>query len=1036
MPFLEIDEEKYIPPSLRVKDGQIAGGVPEPEEPEEPNISYWEDVKIKFFDGNSVGGFISNKKSYNTAIDPAFDIEEAFKKVPLHIQASYGFTPFMRSPNQDHFDSVLDQINFEIDNESRKRTGFMGFLAEMNAQFADPVNLIPIGAAANVVAKSAKSVLQYGAKVGMATAGAVSAQELLLHSQQETRTLGESAANVATATLLSSVLGGAGYALFAKSPDFSKTVKRLEKELEYDEWADKIKDSAEDQVGESVGAAVVKKKSREELLDDNTLVRSAVIEPLGSVPIFKTPNLQLSKSPAVSSRLAVQELSDLKFWTFKKNLKGQLERTENVETQINRDKGRAVGANRFLAQNWATYRRRVGKNQNRLLREDFNLEVIRALNNKGKHDIPEISKTAQKYREDVYNHYGKKAVELGIFKDKETFMENMDSYVPQIWDKPKVQRYSKEVQLELARFFKEEYSKAKRGDKVRIYEDAIETLDDSFFDDLAYKTWKNIIGAQSNALQEGIIANGAVKFTKGRKLTIPRERIEQWLVNDPSRLAQQYSSLMSTRIRLAEKFGLGFLDDNAKAAKSFVVQNIKDEYSKLQKKVIDKPKELKKLIAAEEKDLANIFALRDRMLGTYGYSANPDSGLYRFQKQVKQFNVATKLGDVVMSSQSDIGRAVGVEGYTKFLSSQLIPIARLMTSKKGRAYALKRRDELHGFNIGAEVAGNGRFNSLADIMDDFGRHTKLERGLNTIGAKFGQISLMSYHNSFWKEITSNGIMHKVNRALDAFSKGKASAKQKTALSKSGFDETSIKAINKQLKKHGENYKGVIFPNIADWDAGTRDLAELYYGVISSEVNSTIITPGVGSMPLWTSKELLNLTAQFKSFSMASIEKTLIPMIQNFDASQAQGLSAMIMTGALVYMYKQWAAGNEIPTDPKLLVQQGIDRSGVLGYFMDINNAIEHGSSGEYGLSKILGTNHLQKFYHQSDTDTLYNLFGGPTGGTAKDILEVGKAPFNGVNQKTVHAFRKMIPLQNMIGVRQTLDLMEKEFNNTIGIPKN
>jgi len=49
---------------------------------------------------------------------------------------------------------------------------------------------------------------------------------------------------------------------------------------------------------------------------------------------------------------------------------------------------------------------------------------------------------------------------------------------------------------------------------------------------------------------------------------------------------------------------------------------------------------------------------------------------------------------------------------------------------------------------------------------------------------------------------------------------------------------------------------------------------------------------------------------------------------------------------------------------------------------------------------------------------------------------VGKAPFNGVNQKTVHAFRKMIPLQSMIGVRQTLDLMEKEFNNTFGIPKN
>jgi len=960
MPFIEIDENKYIPPSLDVEEGQIAGATPKPEEPE---IPFFEDVKVKFFDGNSVGGFISNKKSYNTIIDPEFDIEEAFKKVPLHIQATYGFTPFMRSPNQDHFDSVLDQIDMEIANESRKRRGFMGFLAEMVAQGADPVNLIPIGAAANVAAKSAKSVLQYGVKVGMATAGAVSAQELLLHSQQQTRTLGESTANVATATLLSSVLGAAGHAIFAKSPEYPIIKKRLEKELEYDEWADKIKAGAEDQVGESVGAAAVKKKSREELLDDNTLVRSAVIEPLGDVPIFKTPNLELSKSPAVSSRLAVQDLSDLKFWTFKKNLKGQMERAESVEGQISRDKGRAIGANRFYVQNWAAYRRRMGKDQNRLLREDFDLEVVKALHNKGKHDIPEVAKSAQKYREDVYNHYGKKAVELGIFKDKKTFMENMDSYVPQVWDKPKVQKDAILVQKEFTSFFKDEYSKAKKGDKVRIYEDAIETLDDSYFRDVSYKSWENIIGAQSNALQEGYIHSSAVKFTKGRKITIPRDRIQQWLVNDPMKLAQQYSSLMSTRIRLAEKFGLDFLDDNAKAAKSSVVQNIKAEYSALKKKVINKPKELKRLIAAEEKDLANIFALRDRMLGTYGYSANPDSGLYRFQKQVKQFNVATKLGDVVMSSQSDIGRAVGVEGYAKFLQNQLVPMARLMMSREGKAYAKKRRDELHGFNIGAEVAGNRRFNSLADIVDDFGRHTKLERGLNAIGARFGQLSLMSYHNSLWKEIVTNGIMHKVNRAIDAFVKGKASKKQLTALSKSGFDEASIKAIHKQLKKHSENYKGVSFPNIAEWDTGTKDLAELYYGVISSDVNSTIITPGYGTTPLWMSKDVLTLMGQFKSFSMASIEKTLIPMIQNFDASQAQGLSAMIMTGALVYMYKQWAAGNEIPTDPKLLVQQGIDRSGVLGYFMDINNAIEHGSSGEYGLSKILGTNHLQKFYH-------------------------------------------------------------------------
>jgi len=41
-----------------------------------------------------------------------------------------------------------------------------------------------------------------------------------------------------------------------------------------------------------------------------------------------------------------------------------------------------------------------------------------------------------------------------------------------------------------------------------------------------------------------------------------------------------------------------------------------------------------------------------------------------------------------------------------------------------------------------------------------------------------------------------------------------------------------------------------------------------------------------------------------------------------------------------------------------------------------------------------------------------------------------------INQSTIHSARRLLPLQTMIGVRQTLDLMEKEFNNTFGIPKN
>ena len=84
------------------------------------------------------------------------------------------------------------------------------------------------------------------------------------------------------------------------------------------------------------------------------------------------------------------------------------------------------------------------------------------------------------------------------------------------------------------------------------------------------------------------------------------------------------------------------------------------------------------------------------------------------------------------------------------------------------------------------------------------------------------------------------------------------------------------------------------------------------------------------------------------------------------------------------------------------------------------------------MSRILGTNATNKYHNYNNFSAL-----GPTSGQVNNILSIASDVLSGnADQSTVHSVRRLLPLQTMIGVRQTLDLMEEEFNNNLGIPKN
>jgi hypothetical protein len=391
------------------------------------------------------------------------------------------------------------------------------------------------------------------------------------------------------------------------------------------------------------------------------------------------------------------------------------------------------------------------------------------------------------------------------------------------------------------------------------------------------------------------------------------------------------------------------------------------------------------------------------------------------------------LGSAVIAAVSDPAKLILVNGLTPVFKDGLAPLVKLASSAEGRAYFTKYKSELRSFNIGTELLMNSaRERGLNGLTEDFAKNSKFERGLDAVSSKFMKHTLVPFWNAGFKTLAAMVIQNNVHRAITRVVSGKIKPKDLAKLNEFGISETMAKQIAKQVAKHGEDYQGLMMPNVANWDEEFAELGDIYTSAISKEANRVILTPSASSTPLWMSRGGLSLLGQFKSFAFSSVQKTMIPMLQDRDFKTAQAATAMVGLGVLSSYLKGAVAGKEFTDDPKQMLVEGVDRSGLMAWFFDANNMIEASSGNRLGLSKIFGTEPMARYSQRGRIESLL----GPTGKLAGDVLAVSGDVLSGdVRRSTTDKVRKMMPYQNMYGIRIILDKMIEEFNNSMGITK-
>ena len=859
---------------------------------------------------------------------------------------------------------------------------------------------MPVGGAAVKAYSLGGSILKGGLTTARAGAIGATGAEALLQETQESRTLGESALNVAGATLLSGVLGGAIGGLAPK--ELANLSARVESDLTIPK-PDEL-DLAEPNsivVGGSGGAAAV----RSTTLEQEALSNAWGVDKAAAA-IRLNPKIRLATSPSVESRRFIQELAETPFYT-NKNDSG-IATPVAIESKIdlqNAKLGRAVEQQTPL---FKKYKQRAkADTEQRLTYLQFREEAAKASRRNDKHVIPEVQELAQIYRREVLNPLRDDGIKVGLL-DKNVKVETADSYLHRWWDKNKIAAKRPELQQIIVKSMRSlpEVTKGEVGaDEIEsIASDIINTLLGSADARIPY----DVPLAPRGPLKERTLS-----FIKDID-------VEDYLINDIEAIAKKYVRTMSADIAIKDWFG----DMNIVGKDGFITNKINEDYDRLVG-AAKTEKERKKLEDQRGRDIRDIEAIVDQLRGTYGQPNNPDSLLVRGARSARDIQFITKLGGMTGSAFPDVARPVMVHGMQRVFKDGVIPLI-----KNFKTFKLAAR-EIKEYGPSWDMILDSRAMTMAEVNDPYVTGSKFEKGLKNLTNTFGKVTLMTQWNTVLKQFTGVITQRRITDSVRKSVSGSISKKDVRYLAMVGIDANMAKRITKQLDEFGDQVDGVQLARTRGWT--DNEAFVTFAAAINKEVDRAIVTPKVGDIPLiLKGTEAGKMIGQFKSFSFASTNKILISGLQEADMSTLNGWALAIGMGMVSYAFKTWDRGGELSDDPRVWITEGVDRSGVLASLGEVNQLMNKLTSGQISLQALAGAPPLTRYANTN----IEGLFLGPTIGTVGDIFQVSGAISRGEwTASDSRAMRRMIPYQNLILARRLFDQAEEGINDAIGVKK-
>lgn len=519
---------------------------------------------------------------------------------------------------------------------------------------------------------------------------------------------------------------------------------------------------------------------------------------------------------------------------------------------------------------------------------------------------------------------------------------------------------------------------------------------------------------------------------RSRDFAIPTSLVRDLIEDDAEHVLSTVTRTLLPDMALVERFGDV---DMTEAMKKIV-----DESAAKAARTTN-AKELKAIEAEKQRLLRDVAATRDRIRGTYGFSQDATGrDIARYAQIAKNFNVITDLGTAALNSMGDAAGVVFRHGFVNTFRDGWAPFFQRMLTTSPAGEADKR--QLRAMLLAVETQTNLRGHSIADVAENYRPGTRFERAMRWAADKSQIVNGQTFWTDWTKGIAATVGSAEMLRATERVALGKATAKDIANLAESSIDQAMAMRIHKAFADGGgAKVDGARLPNTAEWK--DRGAARAFEAALQREVDMTVITPGL-EKPLWMSKPVASLLGQFKAFIAASNERMLIANLQRSDWNTLQGLFAAVTLGMLSYRLYTLVSGQKASERPQDWVKEGISRSGVMGWFDEINSMGAKMTGGNADIYRAIGAD---KPLSRMQSRGILGTFAGPTAGKIERLAQIGRSGSNEVarafgsttadewSASDTTAVRRLLPFQNLFMIRRLLDEVEKGVNHQLGIPE-
>lgn len=940
---------------------------------------------------------------------------------------------FTRVGNPGQTAAMKRQIDMELDDRNTlAASGGWGVLATMGASIFSPENLLPGGQVYRGL-KTGQAVIKTALSTAAATALGTSMAEIGLMGSQELRTPTESAFNIGGSALLGGMLGAGVSAVFSKA-DFARVSQQMADEALA---ATDFKTLADNEAAvfasvngpTSAGAAARPIES----IEDNTIAGKAAQMAGGAVANLN-PVLRALHSPSAVMRDVATRLFENPVY-LKKNMEG-VASAPGVETLVKEfTQGAMSRAVDQANQIFSGYRKGGGQ----LDRNGFNEAIGRAMR-RGDTDVnPEISKAAASWRTAVFDPLKERAIAAGLLP-KDVSVDTALSYFTRVYNRPMIEAREADFKGIVRRYIAQEVRNLEIRGEVSKLDPRIEAPKDEvpgFMSDVDRDSYvgeivDNIFNTITGRNVDGEVPRDIVAATRGplkeRTFHIPDEQIEDFLESNVEAVGRRYARTMASDIELTMAFGKADLKEQIDQIKGSylelrgaVAKDVDPNTGAPMKKSLtaaQKERAVKQLVDREKADIRDLQALRDMIRGSYLAKEN-STNFARVARVAGTINFLRTMGGVTLSSAADIARHVMVHGLGNVMRDGLVP---LITNLKSFKMSI---DEAKLAGAVSERLLNTRMATWSDINDPYSIGSPFERFMENTANGFSRLNGLVYWNDFQKSFASVLTQSRILRGSGDYAR--IDKREKAYLAYLGIDGSMAERIAKQFETHGTvEDGGVRVAGTDDWD---DDWARrVYRAAVNKDVDTTIISKGVGDIPLFMNTPAGRLLMQFKSFAIASHQRALMRGLQERPMGFLTGTMTAATIGSLIYYLKSVEANRtkDISNNPGRWIAEGLDRSGLFSVAFEVNNTVEKAFGiGAYGAlaAAFPGADQDGKSSRYAMRSTAAALT-GPTGDlidTAIRAAQAIKGSGDGFTQGDINSIKRLVPGATLPGIRSLVE---------------